>query len=253
METRELVLTNRDGKRMPATLQLPDGAPKGVALVLHGIGGWRSQPVLTHTADALQAEGYAVLRFDESDGITAPDNDFFHNTTTHYLRDVDDVIAFMHTQDWYRAPMILAGHSMGGLVAAKYASEHLNEVSKLILLAPAMSLRTMWWGQLPFALMWLIRGHWKMLGIDGRKFVLGPDWLKDFARYSGYKCAPLITAPTLIISAERDYTVAKPREHRLYARRFPNAEHSTITWADHDFDGHEAEVAATIRQWLTSS
>lgn len=253
METRELMLVNRDGKRMPATLAFPSGELKGTALVLHGIGGWRTQEVLRAAADALVRSGYAALRFDESDGITAPDGDFFHNTTTHYLRDLEDAIDFVRAQEWYKAPLVLAGHSMGGLVAARYASEHPNDVSRLILLAPAVSLRSMWWTQLPFALMWIIRGHWKMLGIEGKEFVLGPDWLRDFRRFNGYRYAPRIAAPTLVISAERDHTVATPAEHRRYAHRFPKGEHSTIAWADHDFEGREDEVAATITQWLTSS
>lgn len=253
METRELVLTNRDGKRMPATLQLPEGEAKGIALILHGIGGWRNQPVLVAVADEMVRQGYIAFRFDESDGVNSPDNDFFHNTTTHYCRDLEDVLAYVRQQEWYEGPLLLVGHSMGGFVAAWYAHQKPEEINQLILLAPAISLRNLWFAQLPFSLMWLIRGHQKMLGVDGKRFMLGPNWLRDFWKYDALRFAPEIPAPTLIISAGKDNTAAKPIAHRHYTRRFPRAEHSTISWADHDFTGHEDEVVATIRQWHTSS
>jgi pimeloyl-ACP methyl ester carboxylesterase len=91
------------------------------------------------------------------------------------------------------------------------------------------------------------------LGVDGKEFALSPLWWKDFGTFDGYAYAKHIEVPTLVISAEKDYAVAKPFEHRWFTKRFKNGEHSTITWADHDFDGHEAEVVATINQWLTSS
>ena len=92
-----------------------------------------------------------------------------------------------------------------------------------------------------------------MLGIDGKKFALSPLWWMDFFKFDGYSYAPNIPAPTLIISAERDHTVARPAQERAYARRFQNGTHSMVAFADHDFDGHEDEVVDTIDQWLTSS
>jgi pimeloyl-ACP methyl ester carboxylesterase len=111
----------------------------------------------------------------------------------------------------------------------------------------------MWYGALPFGLLSLIRGHETVLGIDGKRFLLGAGWWRDFFGYDAFRSARYVEAPALIISAEKDYTVAKPREHRSLVKRFADGQHSTISWADHDFDGHEDEVAATITPWLTSS
>lgn len=253
MEPQELVLKNRNGKSMPATLVLPLGEIKGLAVVLHGVGGWKDQPIVRAVAEAYAQWGYATLRFDESNGVNNPDGDFFHETTTQYTHDLEDVIAFVKQQPWGTQPLTIVGHSMGGLVASWYARTHTSEVSRLVLLAPAVSWKMMWWAWLPLALVDLVRGHRKMLGIDGRDFALHLGWWRDFFHFDGYEYAKDINVPTLIISAEKDHTVAKPGEHRRYTRFFSHAEHSTISWADHDFDGHEEEVADTIKQWLTSS
>ena len=147
----------------------------------------------------------------------------------------------------------LAGHSLGGLVATWYAAQHPTEVARLVLIAPAISWKTMWWAWLPLALLWLIRGHRMMLGIDGKKFALSPSWWLDFFMFDCHRYASMIPAPILIISAEHDRTVARSAQERVFARTFINGEHSMIAFADYDFDGHEDEVIDTINTWLTSS
>lgn len=253
MKSEELVIENRDGATMPATLLRQAGASNGTAVVFHGLGGWRNQPIVRAVATTLADLGYTVFRYDESRSVTKDDGSFFYSTTTQSTRDAEDALAYVHGADWHHGPLVLVGHSMGGLIAAWYAARHPTEVARLILIAPAISWKTMWWAWLPLALVWLIRGHRMMLGIDGRRFALSPRWWMDFFRFDGYAYAPQIPAPTLIISAELDHTVAKPRENRRYARLFPQGEHSMVAFADHDFDGHEDEVVDTIEQWLTSS
>lgn len=253
MKTETLVIPNRDGRRMPATLLLPAGKPAGTVVVFHGLGGWKDQPIIKGVAELFAQKGYAVLRYDESHAVTSDDDAFFTSTTTQSTHDAEDVLAYVHGAPWHAAPLILAGHSLGGLVAAWYAAQHPTEVTRLVLIAPAISWRTMWWAWLPVALIWLIRGHRMMLGIDGKKFALSPRWWLDFFHYDGHAYAENIPAPTLIISAEYDRTVARPAQERAYARKFINGEHSMIAFADHDFDGHEDEVIDTISTWLTSS
>lgn len=253
MEKQELVLTNRDGKRMPALLRLPDGKAKGTVMLLHGLGGWKDQSILKFLAEEFQKSGYVAFASDDSNGVLSPDGKFFDSTQTLYEQDVADAIAYAKAASWYHPPLMLIGHSMGGLAAIDYAAAHPTNVSELVLLAPAVSWKSMWYVQLPFALISLLRGHETVLGVGNGRFVLGAGWWRDFFSYDAFRSAPNVAARTLIISAEKDFTVAKPGEHRRLTKRFPHATHSTITWADHDFNEHEREVAATINQWLTSS
>jgi alpha-beta hydrolase superfamily lysophospholipase len=252
MQKQELILVNRDGKRMPSTLQIPEGAAKGTVIVLHGLGGLRDQSLIKAVAHGMTEEGYVSLTFDDSHAVKSLDARFFEATTSQYLRDVEDAVDYAQKQNWFTAPLILAGHSMGGFVAVHHTRLH-QDAARLILLAPAMSWKTMWGAAVPFLVLWLITGTQKFLSIDEKHHQLGRAWILDFLKYDAHKDARFIDVPTLILSAENDETVARPPEHAKFAAHFSHADHRTIAHADHDFDGHEDAVVATITSWLTSS
>ena len=106
---------------------------------------------------------------------------------------------------------------------------------------------------MPWTIPWILRGSTRWVVPRGSNLKLGTKWLWDFLTYDGYKDAKNVTAPTLIVSAGHDGTVAKPYEHRIFARRFSNAKQITIPKAGHNFRKHENQVAGTITEWLTSS
>ncbi len=253
MASEELVLTNRDGRRMPSTLRTPEQKPCGTVILLHGLGGLRDQQLITQVAQGLATAGYNTFAFDDSHGVKSLDARFFESTPTKSIRDTEDAIAYVKQQPWFTPPLVLLGHSMGGFSAVHHARHHPYDVQRLILLAPAMSWKTLWGAAVPILLLWFITGSQKVLSIDENHEKLGRAWVRDFIRYDAHRDAPYITIPTLIVSADRDETVARPSEHARFARKFPNASHITIQKADHDFDGREWEVVGTIRAWLTPS
>jgi len=43
---------------------------------------------------------------------------------TSYYEDLEDVISWAQSQEWYQEPFALAGHSLGGICTALYAEHH---------------------------------------------------------------------------------------------------------------------------------
>lgn len=116
---------------------LPEGLTlRGVVLLVHGLGehAWRYD----HLARRLNAWGFAVRGYDqyghgESDGV--------RGALPHSMRLLDDLADLAEST---RArmdagtPLVVFGHSMGGLVASAYAALRKGPIDGLILSSPAL-------------------------------------------------------------------------------------------------------------------
>jgi acylglycerol lipase len=116
---------------------LPDGKVKAVLLVVHGLGehSGRYRNVVNHFVPL----GYAVYGFDhighgKSGGMREYVERFeeFTDTLTMYSAMV---------KDWQTGkPIVLLGHSMGGLIAAHYLLDHQAEFKCAVISAPAVKI-----------------------------------------------------------------------------------------------------------------
>jgi alpha-beta hydrolase superfamily lysophospholipase len=114
---------------------IPDGDPKAVILVVHGLGehSGRYMNVVNHFIP----RGYAVYALDhlghgKSEGVREYVDRFedFTGTLTIYYNMV---------KDWQPdIPMFLLGHSMGGLIASHYLLDHQDKFKGAILSAPGV-------------------------------------------------------------------------------------------------------------------
>ncbi len=127
-----------DGCRLFVRDDLPAGPCSGHLLLMHGLGEHAGR--YAHVARFFTERGYAVRRYDHrghghSDGARGdiPDSETL-------LADAQAVLA-----DWQlasdEAPPVLLGHSMGGLLAARFAVERRAPLSALVLSSPALGLR----------------------------------------------------------------------------------------------------------------
>jgi lysophospholipase len=110
--------------------------PKGILVISHGLGehSGRYQNLL----EALSGKGISVYAPDHrgsgmSGGIRGHVDDFgkFH-------RDIKHLIDTVVKQENPGAPIMLLGHSMGGLIAELYALAYPEDLAGLILSAPAL-------------------------------------------------------------------------------------------------------------------
>jgi len=252
METRELTLTNRHEKRLLSTLRLPEGTARGTVLVLHGLAGWREQSTVVTIATALTEAGYVTLTFDGADCLRGPDASFLNATTTGFVEDAEDVIAFMKESSWFQGPFMLAGHSLGALVATRLERLHPGTATKLWLVAPAICWYKDRSGKFLKRIHFLSR-QVRAMRKKGVLMPIYPKWIWDYFSYDIRKDAPYCECPVFIISAGDDLTVARSHAHEKLATLFPHATHTTIEHATHTFTGHETELTDTIKLWDTSS
>ena len=112
--------------------------PRAVVLIVHGLGehAWRYDPL----AERLNQWGFAVRGYDQrghgdSGGARGvlPRDDALMEDLHEVLEDTRRHIA----QPW-ACPLILLGHSMGGLLAATWVMRGFTPVDGLVLSSPAL-------------------------------------------------------------------------------------------------------------------
>jgi len=114
--------------RITVDLFLPEGAPRGLAVTIHGRNGDAASPHMRKVIGPYLNRGYVVvapnLSASEHNDAAGTGADF---TISGHVRDarrvIDWAIAEAGRRGWPRAPLALAGHSMGGYAALRIAAE----------------------------------------------------------------------------------------------------------------------------------
>ena len=109
----------------------PDGPPSSIVVVVHGYAEYAAR--YAHVADRLTADGSVVYAEDHqghghSDGERALIEDFGHVLAD--LRTLVDLATAEHPD----LPLVMIGHSMGGLLTSRFAQTYPDEVAAIVLL-----------------------------------------------------------------------------------------------------------------------
>ena len=130
----------------------PDAAPpRGVVLIVHGLGEHSSR--YTHVAHALMSWGFSVRAYDQrGHGESSGPRGVLPSDTT-LLDDLAEIVDDTRMRCLrlpYRLaaqgadgtpaplPLILLGHSMGGLVVSRFVTLNIRSVEGLVLSSPAL-------------------------------------------------------------------------------------------------------------------
>jgi alpha-beta hydrolase superfamily lysophospholipase len=111
-------------------------APRGVVVLVHGLGEYAGR--YDHLAGCLNSWGFAVRGYDqyghgESDGVRGA-----LPMETRLVDDLADVIDSTRARMETGTPLILLGHSMGGLIAASVVALGQVQVDALVLSSPLL-------------------------------------------------------------------------------------------------------------------
>lgn len=107
----------------------PEGAARGVVLIVPGFNshsgyyGW--------VADQLLADGLAVYAVDLRGRGRSDGERFYVNEFGDYVSDVDGLFQIVKTEN-PGLPIVIFGHSAGGVVADLFAVDHQSELAGLI-------------------------------------------------------------------------------------------------------------------------
>lgn len=253
----------------PPALGVPQ---RGVVIVVHGLGEHAGR--YTQVAEQLSSWGFGVRAYDQyGHGVSAGPQGGLPQDT-RLLDDLVEVVDATRQRMEPRSPLVLLGHSLGGLVVARFVSLALRPVDGVVLSSPALDPGLSPFQKLLLALLPQIAPNLRVG--NGLK----PQYLShDPAVVRAYRADRLVhdrisarlaqfiaqagratldlasqwTVPTLLMYAGDDHLVS-PQGSRDFARAAPQA---VVTAVCFDALFHEifnepqaSEVFATLRQWL---
>jgi acylglycerol lipase len=131
----DLTWVGIEGVRLAGKRYLPSSSPRAVVALAHGINDHSGRYL--HVIDALVDRGIGVYTIDHfGHGRSGGDR----GLVVRFDNLVDDfaLVTGQAKSDQPDAPLFVLGHSMGGLIATRYALRFQSDLAGLVLSAPAI-------------------------------------------------------------------------------------------------------------------
>ncbi|AKJ26943.1 alpha/beta hydrolase [Caldimonas brevitalea] len=129
-------LAAADGTRLVLrTWPAPAGRQRGTVVIVHGLGEHSGR--YEHVAQRLRSWGFAVVAYDHRGHGRSPGPRGALQTADDLLHDLAAVIDAARAR--HAGPLVLLGHSMGGLIAARFVAGAVRPVDLLVLSSPALN------------------------------------------------------------------------------------------------------------------
>jgi len=126
---REEDFTGKGGVRIHMRSWIPEGAPRAVIVICHGVNSHGGQHAWT--AEQFLERGFAVFAVDLRGRGKSEGERFYVEDVADYVADLRGLISIAKE----RHPglrVFLLGHSAGGVVSCTYALDHQDEIDGLI-------------------------------------------------------------------------------------------------------------------------
>ncbi|WP_295745598.1 alpha/beta fold hydrolase [uncultured Limosilactobacillus sp.] len=222
-----------------------------IAILMHGFKGdlgYDDHQLLPTIAKALNQAGLPTLRFDFA-GCGKSDGHFVDMTVPGEILDGMRVIDFVR-QQVKPQHLYLIGHSQGGVVASMLAAYYRDIIDKVVLLAPAATLKD-------DALAGVCQGAtYDPQHIPDEVTVggwpVGGNYFRTAQLLPIYETAQHFANPVLLIHGTADQVVS-PAASQKYNVILPDSQLHLIDDEGHMFDGpHRSTVVSLITNFLTN-
>lgn len=254
--------------------QARDGAGTS-CLIVHGVGEHSGR--YTHVAEALGNSGVTVWALDYRGHGRSGGRRGHCRAVGELMDDVGRVLGQMRAE-CPSVPIVLLGHSLGGLVVLRYALDHAQELAAVVASSPALELALS--PSYPKLLLARVFGKlWPRLTVRND---IDPTWLShDPAVVTAYRTDPLVhhvisiggylairqamahvraraadlSVPCLILQAGEDRLVSAPATRQFAAQvRSPGSAYREYPGYYHELFNEvgREQVLSDLCAWLTS-
>jgi len=243
MQTKVIKFKNSEELELSARLELPLGTkPTAYAIFAHCFTCGKNAKAATNISRQLTQNGFGVLRFDFT-GLGQSEGDFAETGFTNNISDIVSAAEFL--EEYYLAPSLLVGHSLGG-TAVIHASAKIESVKAVCTIAaPAEATHVL-------RLLNRDRAEIEQKGkaevnIGGRPFEIGNTFITDIEKHSTASVLADLKKAILVMHSPQDRVVGIDNAAELYtAARHPKS-FISLDGADHlILNPHDAEYASGV-------
>lgn len=235
----------RDGLMLRGDLIKPNNTDKcPIAVIFHGLMSDRGNPrhnMFTDIANRLVENGIAVIKFDFN-GHGKSDGDFSDMNVYNEILDAAKIMDYARSLDWVTEIYII-GHSQGALVGGMIAGYYREYVKKLVMLAPAATIKDDALKGSCFGIAYdnyNIPEHITMRDINNEEFNLGSLYFRLAKTLPIYETTAMFEGKTLIIHGSADEAVGVIGAKR-YAECMNNVTLRVIEGETHGLDTFSLE------------
>lgn len=244
MEITEINL-KRDGLTLRGDLMRPDNTDKcPVAVIFHGIMSDRGNTrrnMFADIADKLVENGIAAIKFDFN-GHGSSDGDFSDMNVYSEILDAAKIIDYVRGLEWAEE-IYIVGHSQGALVGGMIAGYYREYVKKLVMLAPAATIKDDALKGSCFGIKYdkyNIPEHIAMKNVHNEKFNIGGLYFRIAKTLPIYETTSMFKGETLIIHGSADEAVDVSGAKK-YAECMDNVTLRIIEGEEHGLDKFSLE------------
>lgn len=237
-----------DHGKLSVILEIPKKEKEyPLVMILHGFNASKDMPLLTDLANNLQNEGIATIRFDFN-GHGESEGSFLDMTALNEIEDTKKVYEYISKLPQVKS-VSLAGHSLGGVVAAMFAGElGTDKIKTVVLMAPAGELKDDTLKGDLFGIKYDPQNIPEYIVLsNGLK--TGKPFLQTSQTLPVYETAEKYEGPVLIVHSKDDQLV--PYSYGVQFKEvYKNAELETLSGFDHNFTQNTSYVNDIIADYL---
>jgi alpha-beta hydrolase superfamily lysophospholipase len=237
-------------------LHHPEGSVSPpIVIFCHGFTGEKvgGSQFYLHLANAIEAAGYAVLRFDyagsgESEGAFAVDT-----TVTGWKSDLQSVVAWVkHHAIYENSPIYILGHSLGGCIVLLHEDPK-NLIAGRIAIAPEVLPEENYRKSILGPELWAESVDGKTIShFFGKGYSLEPYFVRDMLeqKHHPLEASKSYSCPVLLIHGTEDNAVPASGSSLFYDQYTGPKELNLIDGADHGFSRHLPQLKKSILTFL---
>ncbi len=229
------ICIKRDGLTLRGDIIKPDTEKCPIAVIFHGFMSSRDADMFCCIADELVKNGIAAVKFD-FDGHGESDGDFSDMNVYSEILDAAKIIEYVRGLDFV-TDIYIVGHSQGAVVGGMIAGYYREAVKKLVMLAPAATLKDDAQNGTCFGVeydIYNVPDKLRMTNVNGDNFDVGGLYFRIARTLPIYETTSMFKGETLIVHGTADEAVGVIGSER-YDECMPNARLELIEGATHGF------------------